>query len=111
MLTKDKQIAVFAVLLLILTGGVCLLLMTRDHSRLTLADFEFLEPGMSLETIVARVGEPDRDVGSGFYIPVYELADGSTIVLQFGGDPSELLMAIQESEEGTVTVIVEQQEQ
>lgn len=51
--------------------------------RLTLSDFDFLEAGMSLEEIVERVGEPDRDVGSGIFLIQYDLADGRTVQLMF----------------------------
>ena len=50
---------------------------------LTLSDFQFLKLGMSFEQVVAEVGEPDRDIGSGVYLFQYDLADGRKITLQF----------------------------
>jgi hypothetical protein len=47
------------------------------------SDFGFLKKGMSYQEIVTRVGEADRDVGSGLYVYEYALADGSRIYLSF----------------------------
>lgn len=38
---------------------------------------------MSYEDIVAQVGKPDRDVGSGVYLFQYDLIDGTHVMLQF----------------------------
>ncbi len=46
-------------------------------------DFDFLEKGISYETVVDRIGKEDRDIGSGSYILEYKLADGSRVYLQF----------------------------
>ena len=51
--------------------------------ELTRSDFDFLEAGMSYDEIVAQVGAPDRDVGSGVYVYEYDLADGSQIGISF----------------------------
>jgi len=48
-----------------------------------LSDFDFLELGMPYDEVVSRMGEADRDVGSGIHLMVYELADGTEIVLSF----------------------------
>lgn len=47
------------------------------------SDFGFLKAGMDYEEVVSRVGPADRDIGSGLYILVYELNDGSEIYLSF----------------------------
>ncbi len=47
------------------------------------SDFDFLVKGISYKEVVAHVGKEDRDVGSGTYILVYNLVDGSKIYLQF----------------------------
>ncbi|MFV1859603.1 MAG: hypothetical protein ACC647_09675 [Anaerolineales bacterium] len=52
-------------------------------SKRVLSDFEFLQLGMGYEEVVARVGESDRDAGSGVHLMVYELDDGTEIVLSF----------------------------
>lgn len=74
--------------------------------ELALSDFDFLEAGMGLEEIVERVGEPDRDVGSGVYLFHYDLADGRTVQLMFI-DPDALAGAQVRGEDGTWIVIIE----
>ncbi len=49
----------------------------------TLSDFDFLQIGMGYEEVVTRVGDSDRDAGSGTHLMVYELDDGTEIVLSF----------------------------
>ncbi len=56
-------------------------LISRDE--LTVADFYFLEYGMSYDEITKRVGPADEDVASGLYEFVYQLKDGSTVHLIF----------------------------
>jgi hypothetical protein len=103
---KNIRLMVLFGLLLVLLGVVFLFIVPRERNKLTLSDFAFLEPGMSLPEIVDKVGQPDRDIGSGFYMPQYDLVDGGVVGLGFGGDPSNLLVAVHESKEGTVTVLV-----
>lgn len=50
----------------------------RDFS-----DFEFLKLGMSYDVVIANVGEADRDSGSGVHLLVYELTDGTEMLLSF----------------------------
>jgi len=50
---------------------------TPTSGGLTLGDFQFLRLGMSYDEIVARVGEPARDEGSGVYAYVYPLEDAA----------------------------------
>ena len=52
-------------------------------SKPILSDFEFLELGMEYDQVVTRVGEADRDIGSGVHLMVYELEDGTELVLSF----------------------------
>ncbi len=106
---KYKKIVTLVGLVVIL-GSFFFWKTRKSVTELTLSDFEFLEPGMSLDEIVARVGEPNRDVGSGFYMPVYDLADGGVVGLQFGGDPNNLLIAEYRSRDGKVKVLVNGQE-
>ncbi len=68
-----------------------------NHTKTTLprnerqkSDFDFLKKGMSYKEIVERVGEADRDVGSGLYVYEYALADGSRIYLSFASITSLL---------------------
>jgi hypothetical protein len=45
----------------------------------TYEDFTHLKPEMKYDSIVAQFGKPDKDVGSGIHIFVYELKDGTEI--------------------------------
>lgn len=48
-----------------------------------LADFDFLELGMSYDRVISEVGEADRDIGSGIHLMVYPLQDGTELILSF----------------------------
>ena len=50
--------------------------------ELRLEDFAFLERNMLYGEVISRVGEPNREGGSGFYRATYELSDGRTLILQ-----------------------------
>lgn len=45
----------------------------------TLATFSGLPDGVTYPELVRRAGLPDKDVGSGIHIFMYQLADGSTV--------------------------------
>lgn len=75
---------------------------------LTLSDFQFLEQGMSLEEIVDRVGEPDRELGSGISHFQYDLTDGRTLELVFL-HLDDLLGAVILEEDGNVIDLLEKQ--
>jgi hypothetical protein len=45
----------------------------------TLEAFKEIGPSMGLKDVEARLGPPDSDAGSGIYIYVYGLADGSEV--------------------------------
>jgi hypothetical protein len=47
------------------------------------SDFEFLKLGMSYDEVVKNVGEADQDIGSGVHLFVYELTDGTEVLLSF----------------------------
>ncbi len=51
----------------------------------SLACFRALKPEMSMYTVVQKCGRPDEELGSGIYIFVWHLADGSTVSI---GTPS-----------------------
>lgn len=71
-----------------------------------LDDFDFLKVGMSLDEIEKQVGGPDRNVGSGVIIVVYDLSNGSKVYLGFGSDITNLLEASVYLPDGTVKRIV-----
>jgi hypothetical protein len=56
-----------------------------DGEASTLAEFDFLERGMSFEVIVDCVGLPDEDIGGGggSYVFTYNLNDGSKLIMGF----------------------------
>ena len=41
--------------------------------------FRSLRPGVSVESVVQKCGRPDEELGSGIYIFVWHLADGSSV--------------------------------
>jgi hypothetical protein len=57
---------------------------TAEKEKLTLDDFSFLKAGISFDEVVVKVGNPEDDIGSGFHIFVYNLQDGSVVLLCFG---------------------------
>ena len=55
----------------------------QGTSKPALSDFDFLQLGMEYDEVVARVGEADRDVGSGVHLMVYDLENGTELILSF----------------------------
>jgi hypothetical protein len=52
----------------------------KQMKQLTYEDFrDFLTKDMDYQAIVAKFGEPDRDMGSGIHIYVYDLKDSTEI--------------------------------
>src|SRR5262249_6329067 len=45
----------------------------------SIESFRFIGPTTTMPQVLASVGSPDRDVGSGIYIYEYRLSDGSRI--------------------------------
>lgn len=48
----------------------------REH---TVEKFRRIDRRTTMKEVIALCGEPDRDVGSGIHIYVYDLADGSYV--------------------------------
>ena len=108
---RKMVFATLASLLIVVLGCAFCLLSCRSQNgqrRLTLSDFDFLEAGMSLKEITDRVGEPDRDVGSGIFLIQYDLADGRTVQLTFI-NPDELVGAQVQEKDGTWIDLFEEQ--
>src|SRR5215213_9538144 len=70
--------SVFAILLFLVLTGSC----SRQPDQVK-DSFEYfsthLKADMSYPTIVNLFGAPDKDIGSGIHIYVYNLADGSAV--------------------------------
>jgi hypothetical protein len=82
-------------------------LISRDD--LTVDDFYFLEYKMSYEEIKKHVGPADKDIGSGLYNFVYELKDGSVVLLVCSSSTDIgifLISAHYQSPDGTNGIIV-----
>ena len=56
-------------------------------------DFEFLSYGMEREEVEEKLGKPHRFVGSGITMPVYNLVDGSYVILNYGVEYKSLEFA------------------
>lgn len=56
---------------------------TTSDGSFPFLDFNFLTLGMSYDEIIAIVGEADRDIGSGVHLLIYNLNDGTEIMLSF----------------------------
>lgn len=55
----------------------------ETRSKRTIEDFSFLKKGISYQQIVSTLGEPDKELGSGAYVYVYSLSDGTSVTLSF----------------------------
>jgi hypothetical protein len=47
----------------------------------SVACFRSLTPEMSIDMVVQRCGRPDEEIGSGLYVFVYHLRDGSSVTV------------------------------
>lgn len=56
-------------------------LANSDKKPLTIASFSDLPDQLTFPDLVLRVGQPDEDVGSGVYLYVYHLGDGSNVIV------------------------------
>jgi hypothetical protein len=52
-----------------------------ERSSRTVDSFHFIGAATTLQDVTARLGAPDRDVGSGIYIYAYRLSDGSDVLI------------------------------
>jgi len=68
-------------------------------------DFAMLNLRMNAKQVCAVVGVPDWDAGSGLAISVYDLADGSRVLIGFAG-PQEMVYVQQEFKDGTAKVLM-----
>ncbi|GMV79987.1 MAG: hypothetical protein AMXMBFR7_11710 [Planctomycetota bacterium] len=47
----------------------------------TVESFRFIGAATTLREVTARLGAPDQDRGSGLFVSVYRLADGSEVLI------------------------------
>lgn len=66
--------------LVIVSFGIAL---SNKPKSKSLTEFKFLTKDMSYAEIVAKVGNPNDEIGSGLYIYSYTLDDGKTLLLSF----------------------------
>jgi hypothetical protein len=64
--------------------------MPGKHS---LDEFRFDWPHTTVQDLEAKVGAPDRDIGSGLYVLAYRLRDGSSVLVG-SADNSRILYVI-----------------
>ena len=79
-LLRDPQVHNIA-LILVLAVAECASRARSDD----LEAFRELRAGMGIDQVRARVGNPDRETGSGIAIDVYRMADGSEVRLGYAG--------------------------
>jgi polyhydroxybutyrate depolymerase len=77
-----------------------------EKNRRNLGNFRTLKKGMSYDKMVAIVGEPDKDIGSGIHIYLFKMPDKSEVIV--GGFVGGGLMYIkQKTSDGTYADIIE----
>jgi hypothetical protein len=77
----------------------------RTDFQRSLDAFRALKKGIPLTEVIAWVGDPDRDVGSGMLVMEYKLADGSRVLVGFVKRES-LMYVNHEGKDGKVTELV-----
>ena len=63
----------------LIIGAATLLAGCQRPVGRTVEQFQFLQPGMAINEVVSRVGQPDMEVGYGQVNWIYKLADGSQL--------------------------------
>jgi hypothetical protein len=79
---------------------------SEDGGKMSRSDFDFLRLGMSYQEVVARVGDADREVGSGIHILVYDLSDGTQFMLSFPSLDSLMAVHLYDPERDTRELIL-----
>ena len=76
-----------------------------EKNQRNIGNFRTLKKGMSYDEMVAIVGRPDRDIGSGIHIYLYKMPDESEIIV--GGFVGDGLMYVkQKTSDGTYVDII-----
>ena len=82
-----------------------------DRDELKIADFSFIEYGMSYEEITKQVGLADEDIASGLYHFIFKLKDGSIVHIICSSNDGEIFVvsAYFDLPDGTMGTIVGEQ--
>jgi hypothetical protein len=51
------------------------------QSSRSIESFRFIGPETTMQQVNTKLGAPDRDVGSGLYVYLYRLRDGSDVLI------------------------------
>ena len=104
---NGQGVSVALAVIVVLGCLSCLSCCQTRKRELVLADFDFLELGMSLDEITCRLGRaPDRPGGSGIRMFEYDLSDGRIVVLRFISPPGVTGARVYEKD-GTWTTLLE----
>jgi len=66
---------------LLILGAALVFAGCQRPVRRTVEQFQFLQPGVAITEVVTRVGKPDMEVGYGQVSWIYNLADGSELLI------------------------------
>jgi hypothetical protein len=69
--------------------------------------FRKIEPGTCFADICSIVGWPDRDVGSGIYIFVYDFDDGSQVTISFASYHIPVYSVVLEYPDGSQEILLD----
>lgn len=98
-----KVLYLFALLLLILLLSAC----AEDAaSGRTLEEFSVLRKGISYDAMVAAVGPPDFETGSGLHIFGYTLENNQTLLVSFASLDDLLSVKVQSANGEIVRVLI-----
>lgn len=81
-LITNNKARVFLALGVITILIVCLYYNIQGH-KLSRSDLDFLREGLRYNEVVAQIGKPDRETGSGVYWFEYDLENGEQLLLGF----------------------------
>lgn len=82
-----SKIVFLAVVIAVVLGSstyVSHVILRATEKQEALDKFKTLRKGMSYEEIISIVGEPDQDIGSGLHVYLYNLADGTEVIVGVG---------------------------
>ena len=54
---------------------------TTTQASRSIESFRFIGSETTMQQLTAKLGDPDRDIGSGLYVYAYRLSDGSDVLI------------------------------